>query len=118
MEDNKIRVLRMLESGLISVEEAKDLLEQSWESDNNKSNGKKKVSEIKNKAHSMIHDNKPKVKDFTINILEKITEVSAEASKKLREETSDSFEDKKFFVAREIENQSQETEEEKITDNI
>ncbi len=103
MEDNKVRILRMLKNGLITVEEAKELLEET--SVKSKSNIKGKVSRFGGKAKNIFEDTKPKAKGITINALEKISELSSMASRKLKEEYREADDDKKFFVAREIKNE-------------
>ncbi len=107
MEDNKVRILKMLENGLISVEEAKDLLEASIEGKETVFKSKKKFSDVTSAAKNILTENKPKAKKFAINVLEKISDVSAVASKKLKNEYREykeyreyrgDNEDKKFFV--------------------
>lgn len=93
MEDNKIRILKMLENGLITVEEAKDLLETSGIDE--KTSTKRNVSV--EKAKSFIEENKPKVKGFAISALDKISDFTNTASQRLQ--NKEYIEDeKKFFV--------------------
>ncbi len=107
MEDNKVRILKMLENGLISVEEARDLLEASIGGKETKFKGKKKVEDVTQKAKNIFEQNKPKAKGLAINVLEKISDATAVASKKLKNEYKGyreyreyrgDNEEKKFFV--------------------
>ncbi len=107
MEDNKVRILKMLENGLISVEEARDLLEASIQGKETKFKSKKKLGDVTKKAKYMFEENKPKAKGVAINVLEKISDTTAIASKKLKNEYrgykeyreyKGDNEEKKFFV--------------------
>ncbi len=111
MEDSKVKILKMLESGLITVDEAKELLEASI-SGNDEKTSSQKTNETISKVKDTFNATKPKAKNFAISALEKIAEVSVSASKKLQQDTFEEDVDNKFFVVNAM------SEEKSVIDNI